>query len=87
MHNQRMSASGSISSTARALAMHRPLPPWLTRAGVWLLIALSIGIWGFSGVQRLNITDFEALFLPSARVALAGHPLEVYSGALPGRLS
>ncbi|MGZ3639466.1 MAG: hypothetical protein ACXVCX_16690 [Ktedonobacterales bacterium] len=54
------------------------MPRWLTRAGVWLLIALYIGIWCFSGVQKLNITDFEAFFLPSARIALAGHPLHIY---------
>lgn len=54
------------------------MPHWRTHVGVWLLIALYIALWGFSGVQKLNITDFEAFFLPSARVALAGHPLHIY---------
>lgn len=60
------------------LAPRRPLPPWLTRAGVWLLVALYIALWCVSGVQKLNITDFEAFFLPSARIALAGHPFHIY---------
>jgi hypothetical protein len=68
--------SGLSPVIARYLAPW--MPRWLTRGGVWLLIALYIGIWGFSGVQKLNITDFEAFFLPSARIALAGHPLHIY---------
>jgi hypothetical protein len=46
--------------------------------GVALLIALYFVVWGVSGAQDINITDFDAFFLPSARIALGGHPLEIY---------
>lgn len=67
------------ASSPASIQRHTPrLQQWLTHVGIWLLIALYIGIWGFSGVQRLNVTDFEAFFLPSARIALAGHPFHIY---------
>lgn len=47
-----------------------------------LLLVLGIlayaGIWAFSGSLHLNDTDFDVFFLPSARIALAGHPLHIY---------
>jgi hypothetical protein len=51
-------------------------------AGRRLLLVLGIlayaGIWAFSGSFHLNDTDFDVFFLPSARIALAGHPLHIY---------
>lgn len=84
MQEQRVSDSRRVRFNVNVLAVRRPLPRWLTRAGVWLLIALYIALWGFSGVQKLNITDFEAFFLPSARIALAGHPFDIYQVRFQG---
>jgi hypothetical protein len=41
-------------------------------------ILLYLGIWAWSGSFTLNDTDFDVFFLPSARIALAGHPLHLY---------
>lgn len=77
MRHQEAKKIFSAASPTSTPQRHR-MPPWLMRAGVWLLIALYIGIWAFSGIQKLNVTDFEAFFLPSARIALGGHPLHIY---------
>jgi hypothetical protein len=43
------------------------------------LAGLYIISWGCAGLLNLNLTDFDVFFLPSARIALAGHPLHVYA--------
>ena len=55
-------------------------------AGVWArrlmpatLVALYVCLWGASGLLTINPTDFDVFFLPSARIALAGHPLDIYA--------
>ncbi|MGH2516740.1 MAG: glycosyltransferase 87 family protein [Ktedonobacterales bacterium] len=52
---------------------------WLRGAGFAALIALYGAFWGATGLFNINLTDFDVFFLPSARVALAGHPLLIYS--------
>ena len=52
---------------------------WLTRAGIAVLAALYMFVWGLSGLLDINPTDLDAFFLPAVRIALAGHPLHVYS--------
>ncbi|WIG60545.1 MAG: hypothetical protein OJF49_003293 [Ktedonobacterales bacterium] len=51
---------------------------WRTRAGITLLIALYLGLWAFTALQHIGVTDFDAFFLPSARIALNGHPFDIY---------
>lgn len=73
-----------------ARAARGPAREGLAGARVWLLrqrwplralllIALYICLWGASGLLTLNPTDFDVFFLPSARIALASHPLAMYS--------
>jgi hypothetical protein len=52
---------------------------WPTRLGIAALVALYIFGWGATGLAPINQTDLDAFFLPSARIALAGHPLQVYA--------
>jgi len=49
------------------------------RAGIGLLVAVYILGWAVIGRMPLNATDLDVFFLPSARIALDGHPLLVYS--------
>jgi hypothetical protein len=67
--------AGRTPLFARALA-RRPFP--LTALGIAALIVLYLGIWTVLAHGNLNPTDFDVFFLPSARVALAGHPLHIY---------
>lgn len=39
---------------------------------------LYIGLWAITSLQNMNETDLDAFFLPSAQIALSGHPLHVY---------
>lgn len=78
-------------ATEHALRVERAAPQRVgvpaAAAAVWLLrrkwsillIALYICLWGASGLLTLNPTDFDVFFLPSARIALAGHPFDIYS--------
>jgi hypothetical protein len=43
------------------------------------LCVLYIAGWGVSGSFPIGTTDLEAFFLPSARLILAGHPLQAYA--------
>jgi hypothetical protein len=52
---------------------------WLNRAGIAVLAGLYMLAWGISSLQNINPTDLDAFFLPSARIALSGHPLLVYA--------
>lgn len=54
------------------------------RIGVALLIAAYIAGWALIGRQPLNPTDLDVFFLPSARIALDGHPLLVYTHRYAG---
>ena len=43
-----------------------------------LLAVLYVGLWAATSLQNMNETDLDAFFLPSAQIALAGHPLHIY---------
>ncbi|MDE3229929.1 MAG: hypothetical protein KGO05_08595, partial [Chloroflexota bacterium] len=50
----------------------------------WRLIlasaaALYYSLWALTAFDKVNPTDLDVFFLPAARIALAGHPLQVYS--------
>lgn len=66
----------SLRSVASALPQVRR---WSRRMAVAVLVALYIALWGATALFDINLTDFDVFFLPSARVALAGHPLLIYS--------
>jgi hypothetical protein len=51
-------------------------------AGLGVLAYL--GFWAWTGSITINDTDFDVFFLPSARVALAGHPLLIYEVRFQG---
>lgn len=52
---------------------------WRRRGLVALLAGLYILAWGVVSLIPLDPTDLDVFFLPSARIALAGHPLHVYA--------
>jgi hypothetical protein len=78
-----MSAPPLLASDERldvaASREQRPPCRWLWPAGVALLAALYVALWALIGLLPLNPTDLDVFFLPSARIALDGHPLFVYS--------
>jgi hypothetical protein len=53
--------------------------PWLNRTVSVALAVLYVVAWGVGGFLVTITTDLDAFFLPSARIALAGHPLLVYA--------
>ncbi|HEX5440986.1 MAG TPA: hypothetical protein VFW76_08885, partial [Ktedonobacterales bacterium] len=57
------------------LGRWRRLQPW----GIALLAALYCGLWNLAARLPLNRTDLDAFFVPTARIALSGHPFDVYS--------
>lgn len=76
------------SSLARDAKDPRPLSAmredargsgWPRRWWVALLATLYTTLWGGTALLPIVPTDFDAFFLPSAQVALAGHPLLIYS--------
>ena len=76
--------------TAHAL---EPTPPGPDTAGMErlrlrgaqaMLILLYAAAWGAVALLPLNQTDFDVFFLPAARIALAGHPLHIYTVRFDG---
>jgi len=51
---------------------------WSRRIGIPLLVLLYLGFWALMTLQITNSTDFDVFFLPSAKIALSGHPLDIY---------
>jgi hypothetical protein len=51
----------------------------LRPSGVALLTVLYCGLWNLAARLPLNRTDLDAFFMPAARIALSGHPFDVYS--------
>jgi hypothetical protein len=51
----------------------------MRRAGTVALCGLYVLLWGVAGLLPLNSTDLDVFFLPSARIAASGHPLDVYA--------
>ncbi|MGO8946330.1 MAG: hypothetical protein ACLQUY_01440 [Ktedonobacterales bacterium] len=54
------------------------LKRWVQPAGILALVLLYLGLWAFASLQITNPTDFDAFFLPSAKIALSGHPFDIY---------
>lgn len=52
---------------------------WMPRLALAALIAFYVCLWGASGLLTINPTDFDVFFLPSAHIALAGHPFDIYA--------
>jgi hypothetical protein len=67
------------------IAAERAHPRWhLWHRVRWRLLlavlcVLYIVAWGISGSFPIGTTDLEAFFFPSARLMLAGHPLQAYA--------
>ena len=78
-----MAADTTLAPDAEALQSAASAPPrshrWPHRLAVALLTALYIALWGATGLLNISLTDFDVFFLPSARLALAGQPLLIYS--------
>jgi hypothetical protein len=51
---------------------------WIQPIGIAALVVLYLGLWALMSRQITNPTDFDVFFLPSARIALSGHPLDIY---------
>jgi hypothetical protein len=51
---------------------------WGRRIGIVLLVLLYLGFWAVMSRQITNPTDFDVFFLPSAKIALSGHPFDIY---------
>jgi hypothetical protein len=71
-----------VDQTTRDVARAAPFAAparWLRTGGIALLVALYCGLWNLAARLPLNRTDLDAFFLPAARIALSGHPLDVYS--------
>jgi hypothetical protein len=51
---------------------------WIQPIGIAALIVLYLGLWALMSLQITNPTDFDVFFLPSAKIALSGHPLDIY---------
>jgi hypothetical protein len=54
------------------------LERWSRRIAIPLLVLLYLGFWALMSLQITNPTDFDVFFLPSAKIALSGHPLDIY---------
>lgn len=52
---------------------------WQRHGGIAVLVVLYCGLWNLAARLPLNRTDLDAFFIPSARIALSGHPFDVYS--------
>lgn len=73
---KRLTLPSQISSPLvrlRDLTSRRP------RSVAAVLVTLYIALWVGVALLPITVTDLDAFFLPSARVALAGHPFEVYN--------
>lgn len=77
------------STAAPRASAQSPTPRWLRWAPPWLrarlpligvcgLIVAYLGLWGYSASTAGNATDLDVFFLPSARIALSGHPFAIY---------
>ncbi|HKT39492.1 MAG TPA: hypothetical protein VJR48_14040 [Ktedonobacterales bacterium] len=68
---------GIVTHAATAISPGARRRLW--SGGVALLVALYCGLWNLAARLPLNRTDLDAFFVPAARIALNGHPFDVYS--------
>lgn len=52
---------------------------WRWRLALAVAVALYYSLWAVTAFDKVNPTDLDVFFLPAARIALTGHPLQVYS--------
>lgn len=52
---------------------------WIRYSVILGLLMLYLALWALASLQITNATDFDVFFLPSAKIALAGHPFDIYS--------
>jgi len=52
---------------------------WRWRVTIALAITLYYLLWAITALDKVNPTDLDVFFLPAARIALDGHPLDVYT--------
>ena len=64
---------------ARRRLIERRLKPHITVLCMVGLVPLYILAWGLAGLQNANANDLDVFFLPSARLVLAGYPLDIYT--------
>src|SRR5487761_2465120 len=57
----------------------RLTPRWRWRLTVALAVAVYFLFWGVTAFDKVNPTDLDIFFMPAARIALDGRPLEVYT--------
>jgi hypothetical protein len=78
-----VSGQASVEASAQpelvATAWDRGPLRWLRPGGIAVLVALYCGLWNLAARIPLNRTDLDAFFIPATRIALAGHPFDVYS--------
>ncbi|MEO7003348.1 MAG: hypothetical protein ABI068_16150, partial [Ktedonobacterales bacterium] len=68
------------ASTGAGIAARRTIRRrWLVCGGIALLLALYVTLWAVSAFDNTNPTDLDVFFVPDVRIALAGHPLLIYS--------
>lgn len=78
-----MSGQVSTGSSAQpevvAAAWYAEPLRWRRPGGIAVLVVLYCGLWNLAARIPLNRTDLDAFFIPATRIALAGHPFDVYS--------
>ena len=80
-----MMAASTATETApvtlggKAHAAHSHADAWLRRGLIATLSGLYVAAAGLIGLFPIDGTDLDAFFFPSARIAVLGHPLQVYS--------
>lgn len=67
------------SAEASPTPRERTSARWRWRLLIALAIALYNLLWVITAFDKLNPTDLDVFFLPAVRIALNGHPLEVYT--------
>src|SRR5712664_1303199 len=77
-----MRVAGSAGSKGRLLCRVRQANPgarrWVRPAIVVAAVAGYVAMWAAAGYLPIQPNDIDAFFWPSAKIALAGHPLLVY---------
>src|SRR5690348_2789037 len=78
---EQTSSDASDAYAAPPTGASAPTFHWrrLWPGGVALLVALYCGLWNLAARLPLNRTDLDAFFVPASRIALSGHPFDVYS--------
>lgn len=54
-------------------------PRWRGRLTLALAVAAYYALWAVTAFDKVNPTDLDIFFIPAVRIALSGHPLDVYT--------